>query len=376
MQEEKLITLATYTYSLRAYLTKQRLESEGVECYITNENFTYGIHANLADGIELKVPEHDYEKAVAIMKLLSEELGEDKLKDTKLSIKKILMPVDFSEQSRNACHFAIGLADKFSAEVKLFHSFYIPTIEAMPMGETTIYPSTLDDHLHDIEINAKKRIHELMNYLNEWKAKERLMNVRLSHTLSKGFAEDEIIELYNVYQPDIIVMGTGGDGDKLADIYGSITAEVVKNVRVPVLAIPKDTKYEGINKLKNILYTTNFDESDFKAIHKLMYLVSPFDMKIHCIHIRAGNKDPWDNIKMDGLREHLKKEYIGKEVEIGIIENEDIISGIDGYVRENNIDIISMTTHKRGFFARLFKTSLTKQMLFHSKKPILVFHSK
>jgi len=124
------------------------------------------------------------------------------------------------------------------------------------------------------------------------------------------------------------------------------------------------------------MYATNFDESDFKAIHKLIYLVSPFDMKIHCVHIRAGNKDPWDSIKMDGLKEHLKKEYIGKEVEIDIIDNDNIINGLDNYVKDKHIDIISMTTHKRGFFSRLFTTSLTKQMLFHTKIPMLVFHSK
>ncbi|MCX6256287.1 MAG: universal stress protein [Bacteroidia bacterium] len=374
MAEEKLMTIATYTYSLRAYLTRQRLESEGVECYLTNENFTYGIHANLEDGIELKVPEHEYKKAMEVLEQIKDEYGADQIRDKEVVVRKILVPVDFTEQSRNACHFAIGLADYFHAEVKLLHSFYIPSIEAMPMGESSLFPGTLDEHLHDIEFAAKKRMHELMNSLNEWKSREKLLNSRLSHILSKGYAEDEILEIYKVYQPDIIVMGTSGSDEKTTDLYGSITAEVVESVKVPLLAIPRNSLYQGIDSLKNIMYATNFDDSDFRAIHKLMYLISPFKMKLSCLHIRSGNKDPWDNIKMDALREHLNKQYIGKELEIDVIESDDILSGFDKYIKDKNIGIVAMTTHKKGFFARLFSTSLTKQMLFHSKTPLLIFH--
>ena len=47
----------------------------------------------------------------------------------------------------------------------------------------------------------------------------------------------------------------------------------------------------------------------------------------------------------------------------------------DKFIHENNIDIISLTTHKRNIFARLFNPSIARKMVFHTETPMLVFHA-
>jgi nucleotide-binding universal stress UspA family protein len=40
----------------------------------------------------------------------------------------------------------------------------------------------------------------------------------------------------------------------------------------------------------------------------------------------------------------------------------------------NQIDIISLTTHRRNLFARIFSPSIARKMLFHTDTPMLVLN--
>jgi hypothetical protein len=70
------------------------------------------------------------------------------------------------------------------------------------------------------------------------------------------------------------------------------------------------------------------------------------------------------------------EKYPMVESHFNIIECENILQAFDDFVEENLIDIISLTTHKRNIFKKILNPSFAKKMLFHTKAPLLVFHSK
>ena len=45
------------------------------------------------------------------------------------------------------------------------------------------------------------------------------------------------------------------------------------------------------------------------------------------------------------------------------------------FIRDEKIDILTMTTRKRNIFARLFNPSIAHKMLFHADTPLLVIPS-
>ena len=66
----KIVVVKTFDNSFEAYLIKGKLESEGIECFLTNENLTTLIpnFTNMLDmGIGLMVREEDYQKALDII---------------------------------------------------------------------------------------------------------------------------------------------------------------------------------------------------------------------------------------------------------------------------------------------------------------------
>ncbi|MEI7664149.1 MAG: universal stress protein, partial [Bacteroidota bacterium] len=54
-------------------------------------------------------------------------------------MKKILVPVDFSSHTEITCRYAIEFAKAYSAEIRLFHTYFDQIIIA-----DTSFPDTLD----------------------------------------------------------------------------------------------------------------------------------------------------------------------------------------------------------------------------------------
>ena len=94
--------------------------------------------------------------------------------------------------------------------------------------------------------------------------------------------------------------------------------------------------------------------------------------KIHLVHIEEE-----DEMEMyfDLVNEWNNK-YPSLQVENHFIQSDDVNSGLNGFVEENNIDLLVMTHKKRGFLDNLFHKSETKMMSINTNTPLLVLQTK
>ena len=371
--EDKIITVASYPYS-RAQLLKSRLEAEGIECFLSNINL---LQPDIASGVKIRINEKDADRAMRIIEDIKEEYGKAKQKTIEKlkSVRRILVPVDFSDHSVNACNYALGLAQKLKAEIKLLYAYFNPVISSEPYDEMFSYQVNLDNVVSTLKDEAEEQMKLFTNRLKEWIKKEKISNVKITYELDRGVPEEVILNFSENYKPGVIVLGTRGKGEKGSAIFGSVTKRVIENAKVPVLSIPEKSVYMGIKYMNKVLYATDFDDSDYKAIRKLMTLVRPFGIKIYFVHIASDATNPLDNVKMEELKEHFITEYSDYNVVCDIIEHSDVLQGIEDYIDEKDIDLLALTTHKRRLFERLFNPSITNKMLFHTNIPLLVFHS-
>jgi len=371
--DEKIITIAIHNYA-RAEILRTRLEAEGIECYLKNINL---IHSSISGGVKVRVNSKDLEKALRIVEKVSETFRDEyqeEMESTGQSLQRILVPIDFSDYSVNACRYAIGLAEKLTAEIKLMHVYYNPVINSMPLTDTYYYQVNMDEIIREIEIRAKNNMDEFYKDLKEKLERENIQGVKIDYALISGIASEEIIAECENYNPDLVIIGMKGLGERENDLIGSVTAKIIEDTKVPVLVIPEDSLYQGIATI-NILYATNFDDSDYKALKKLMNIMSPFDFRLNCVHIGTPESNIWDKVKMDSLKEKLVSQYKDYEIECFIIEDEDFLNAIQKIVRDKSIDIISMVTHKRNLISKLLNPSIARKVLFHTNIPFLVFHS-
>lgn len=371
--EEKIVTLATHSFHY-AQIIQNLLAAEGIECFLQNVNLIQGA---VTTGVKIRIKENDLPKAMRILENIEipamEKISEKKV--GRPAKPKILLPVDFSDYSDKASVMALDWAVRLQAEIMVFHVYFNPVINTLPFSEAYVYDASLDEMVMDMEAQAEEDMKKFLEKFRGMSNKAGDRKVVIKHKLLRGVAEEEIIRYSYDYQPTVIIMGTRGKDRKAADLIGSVTAEVIEMARFPVLAVPEDYEYKGMDRIKHILYATNFDETDFIALDKLEKLVNPLNVKIYFVHVGPNEDSKWDRLKLKSLKNHVEKKFPGSGVECDLIENEDFWVGLEGFIQRKKIDVISLTTRRRNIIARLVNPSIGKKMLFHSNTPILVFHA-
>lgn len=75
---DKLVTLATYTYSTESYVLVAKLEAAGISCHLKNEHLlnTQQFLSNAVGGLEVQVQEQDLASARQILKEVEKEKNE------------------------------------------------------------------------------------------------------------------------------------------------------------------------------------------------------------------------------------------------------------------------------------------------------------
>ena len=210
--------------------------------------------------------------------------------------------------------------------------------------------------------------------LNKQIAEGVLPDVEFDYILREGIPEDEINHYSKEYNPMLIVMGTRGKSQKELDLIGSVTAEVLDSTKFPVFAVPESVPFTMIDEVNNIAFFTNFDQQDLIAIDTFMRLFGSYDFKVNFVHMNT-KRDAWNEIKLAGMKEYFDKHYPGREVAYMMLNGDDFLNSVEKFIRDEKIDILTMTTRKRNIFARLFNPSIAHKMLFHADTPLLVIPS-
>lgn len=371
--KDQIVTITTCPYA-RAQLIKARLEGEGIECFLSNINL---IQPGIASGVRIKINQADADKAYALIDEMNTLSGEEKRETVRKmrAIRRILVPVDFSETSKNACSFALGLAQKLKAEIKLLHSYFNPIITTEPYFEGQTFGFMMNGVMEDVEKEARSSIIKLKNDLKKQAEREGYRFARISYSLDRGIPEQVIIKHVESYRPGIVVMGTRGASNSSAHYLGSVSRKIIERADIPVLLIPEKSIFTGMQFINRVLYATNFEESDFKSLRTLLTLVRPFNMRVFVAHISVQQSEQLDQARMNTLAKYLTEEYSDYKITSDVVRHTDIIQGLEEYIESREIDLIALTTHKRGVIERLFNPSIARKMIFHSYVPLLIFHS-
>jgi len=370
--EDKIIVISEETYS-RAQLIKGRLEAHGITCFLSNVN---AIRSDVPEGVKIMISESDSEKATEIINRIKENYGEEKEETVKKlkAVRRILVPVDFSDHAQNACLYALGIAEVLKAEIRLLHVYYSPTIDTAHYSEAYNMHINVEKYIHDIYKNARYDMNKLHLQLQDYVREHGYTNVTIDSRLLNGAAEAAIMDECKEYDPALVIMGYQGKGEDKNVILGSVSSHVIDKSKRPVLAVPEKAYFRGITDMNNVAYATNFDNYDFNAIMELMSLVRPFNMKVHCVHVKTEEDEYWDEVKLKGLKEYFAEKEI-PDVECKTIKNKNLISGLKEFVADHDIHILAITHHKRNFFSRLINPSMTQEILGNLEVPVLIFHS-
>lgn len=364
---EAFVIIRNLTYS-RALLLKMRLEMEGIQGFITH------IHQPEL-GVDLNVPVADAARAYQLLDELRLAAGSEKeaIVRKMRGLRRILVPVDFSELSVKAAHYALELARTLKAELMLLNVWFNAANQGFVFNEMFAYQLNVDELLREQEQEAQAQIEDLATELRKRVRDEKMRGVKVDYDLIRGSPVESILAYIDDYRPGTVVMGTHGRRREGLALLGSTTARLIEKCPVPVLAVPWGYDTANFSTPRNVAYITRFDENDMQAIHRLVAFVRPFQVKVYCVHLHPEDSLKLDSLRMKTLKDHFAEVITDVEIECGLIESADAVEGLLDFVSERKIDVIALISRKRNIIEQLLKPSLTRKLLFGSDIPLLVF---
>jgi nucleotide-binding universal stress UspA family protein len=151
-----------------------------------------------------------------------------------ISLKKILVPIDFSEFSERSLLYGISLAEQYDAELYIF--------------------SAIDDRIFDdslFVVYAEQEIRHNRKQVYEERLKKTVEEIKREHpqlrvhqVLKLGIAFVEIVRFAKQESIDLIIMGSHGRTGITHLLIGSTTEKVVRKAPCPVLTVrPKEHEF-------------------------------------------------------------------------------------------------------------------------------------
>lgn len=364
-----LVTITTVRRLESACFFKEKLEEEAVDCYFVH----LGKVADKTDFIKVQVDAEDVETAIRVLMDLREEYGKE-LEEIRSErfVRKIIVPTDFSRGSENACYYAVHLAEKLQAEIKLLHVYRNP-VSDLKLQTNETFENYLFDLAREEERKAKQRLIEFSGRVRNYMREHDIGDVFVHSVIAMGSLVRTLKEICRSYKPDLIVLGTQGKDEQKTSVFGSLAKELVNDLEIPVFAIPGPRRPQDFEMMK-ILYATDFNENDHSSLNRLLVIMEAFRKQITCVHIDTAH-NPANEERMDELNEFLTREYAQQEISCRLIDYADVSEGIRDFAEATGANLLSFTIHKRGIFEMLFRPNLFKRILQEASLPILIFPS-
>jgi nucleotide-binding universal stress UspA family protein len=236
-----------------------------------------------------------------------------------LEIKLILCPVDFSEFSIRAYHYALSLAEHYRAQMVVQN---IVELSRYPYADYVASQGDYAEFCRALHEGGKEKLREFVE-------KHTHDEIQLELVVNEGAAADSILSLAQARNVDLIVMGTHGRRGFDRLVLGSVTDRVMRTARCPVLAISKaphesaaldskvhesrvhDSAHESVaydsvpheprakgeerghvHHLSRILFCTDFSRNAERALNYAISVTTEYNAELTLLHVLEEAPSP------------------------------------------------------------------------------------
>lgn len=279
----------------------------------------------------------------------------------------ILFPTDLSEQSSVTFGFALAFAKKLQMEITLIHVYRVPVINAasMELGSDIV----TDEMAIATEIAAENRLKQFKDTLAQKYVDSYPEKIRVNGMLRMGFKGEEICRAAEEIHASYIILSVNRSTGIDKFISTNTVMPVINKSKVPVITVPEHYEFKDFHK---IAYATDLTFSDNEMISRLLSLAKTMDATIKCFHVHDSKLEIENSIIDDFIQQYRAEANAGL-ITFKLVDNLNVLDGIDYYVKEQSIDLLCVMKQKH-YWLDFFEKKITKQLVFHEEIPMLIYH--
>jgi nucleotide-binding universal stress UspA family protein len=279
-------------------------------------------------------------------------------------MRTLFVPYDFSLPSREALRYAIDASGQLNAaQIVVFHH----NPQVYTNGE---FPVLYLDNLDKINSDLRNQMsHEVMELMDKSKTAYPGLDTRCV-VLTETGTVPSILSQATKADADLIVMGSHGKSGFEKFIFGSVTASVIEDSRIPVLVIPSGFRYQ---KLDKIMYASSLHHFQ-SELHRLRKFLRKVHARVVVVHLKYS----FNNHELLSRARHLLSEEKDPNVELMVVDVSPEFRLVDQLLEEFNKespDCLVMFPARYEWYEKLFISSKTLEVVSRLRRPLLILYS-
>ena len=270
---------------------------------------------------------------------------------------RILIPIGFSDQSMIALGQAFNLAKIKKSEIIL-----LSVIEEPNMIESLF----LDDRTHELQQKVNDKLVEVgKEYAEKY-------DIHVETMVAKGRVYEKIIDVAEMVNADLIVMGTNGTPKGvMKKVIGSNAERVVRLAHCPVITLKgKDHR----NGCENIILPLDLGKQTKEKVTLAIEYARYWDATIRVVSVLLRDKQHIKDKLVRNLNQ-VEKFISDADVEcsselLEIEKGKGLVKSILDYGRKFESDLILIMTRQEDIFSNKLGT-VAREIIYQSEIPVM-----
>lgn len=269
-------------------------------------------------------------------------------------MKNILLPTDFSPNSRNAAVYALQFFRETPCTFHLLHVIPVPSDNLR-----TTYLTTSP--------GVQKKFDDLLNWLNSVK-------INPEHKFTITFKANYLIEAVRSQvvekNIDLILMGTKGATNKTGTVVGKNTSDVMMKVKCPILAISENAVYKSP---ENILFPTDYKiPYENKMLSTLFEVLKNPGTSVKILELFTTDGEPTQ--EQEANKQLLQSYFAPHRSFLQTYYSKKEEGTEEFFDSKNKSDMIVMAAKNLNICQKLLRNYQSNQIPFIRQLPLLVLH--
>lgn len=275
------------------------------------------------------------------------------------TMKELLLLTDFSEVSESATQYALQIALKAKAKVRVLHVLATPVDWVkIPLEKELNYPET------KAQIGAAKQ------QLNALEKRFEKAGVECQTTLSFDLGLENLVSHIQKDKVDLVVMGSHGASGLKEFTIGSNAQKILRNVNQPVLVVKHPPKKEAI---ESVVFASNLEDQQLPAFKTATQFAYLSGAELHLLHVNTPYEFTETHDVKKKMRAFADKQSL-LECQLHDYSGLNEERGMDQFMQDEAIDLFAIATSGKSGIRQLFNPSLTERLVNHLDIPVLSIH--
>lgn len=270
---------------------------------------------------------------------------------------KVLLLTDFSAASRHAIAYTQALFADTAVNFCLLHAF--PFVPEEGYSGTFLLGEQIEA--------AEKSIKSLQRSITQ-------QPVPAYHTyrsqVALGAPARAVEILLSQEYFDLIVVGATGSGKN--EFFGSVATGMIREAKTNVLVVPASTSIRPTEQL--VLATDYHSINDATSLRMLTDIASRQAALVTLLTIE--NPTRTDPHITEPSRQYVLKALENVLTETYIIHDDNVLHGINAYLKAHSVDLLVLLPHHKSIFDILTQKSVSRSIAFHPRVPLLALYDE